>query len=174
VSPVQLEQRDFAHELLKILEEASFPPTRLEVEITEAALVTDREAARAIVDVLQANGVRVALDNFGTGHSSLLQLRQLTFDKLKIDRSFVRAMSTDKEAAVMVRTIISMAKSLGLVVVAEGVEFEDQARALAGLGCDMAQGYYFGRAAAGADSQKTARSKAQDSVAAPGLADATS
>jgi diguanylate cyclase (GGDEF)-like protein len=174
VSPVQLEQRDFAHELLKILEEASFPPTRLEVEITEAALVTDREAARAIVDVLQANGVRVALDNFGTGHSSLLQLRQLTFDKLKIDRSFVRAMSTDKEAAVMVRTIISMAKSLGLVVVAEGVEFEDQARALAGLGCDMAQGYYFGRAAASADSQKTARSKAQDSVAAPGLADATS
>jgi len=174
VSPVQLERRDFAHELLEILEEASFPANRLEVEITEAALVTDREAARATVDVLQAKGVRVALDNFGTGHSSLLQLRQLPFDKLKIDRSFVRAMTTDKEAAVMVRTMISMAKSLGLVVVAEGVESEDQARALTGLGCDMAQGYYFGRAAASADTQKTARSKAQVSAAAPSLADATS
>jgi diguanylate cyclase (GGDEF)-like protein len=174
VSPVQLEQREFAHDLLEILEQASFPPNRLEVEITEAALVTDREAARRIFDVLQAKGVRVALDNFGTGHSSLLQLRQLPFDKLKIDRSFVRAMTTDKDAAVMVRTIISMAKSLGLIVVAEGVESEDQARALAGLGCDMAQGYYFGRAAASVDSQKMARSTAKVAAAAPSLADATS
>ena len=158
VSTVQLEQRDFAYELLKVLDEAGFPPTRLEVELTEAALVTDRDAARAIVDALQAKGVRVALDNFGTGHSSLFQLRQLPFDKLKIDRSFVRAMTTDKEAAVMVRTIISMAKSLGLIVVAEGVESEDQARALAALGCDMAQGYYFGRATANVD-QQAARSK---------------
>jgi diguanylate cyclase (GGDEF)-like protein len=161
VSPVQLEQPDFAHELLRILEEANFPPARLEVELTEAALVTDRDAARAIVDVLQAKGVRLALDNFGTGHSSLLQLRQLPFDKLKIDRSFVRAMITDKEAGVMVRTMISMAKSLSLTVVAEGVESEEQARILAGLGCDMAQGYYFGRAIAHVDPQQAARRPAE-------------
>jgi diguanylate cyclase (GGDEF)-like protein len=159
VSPVQLEEPEFAHKLLQILDECSFPPTRLEVELTEAALVTDRDAARAVVDVLQAKGVRVALDNFGTGHSSLGQLRQLPFDKLKIDRSFVRAMTNDAEAAVMVRTIISMAKSLGLVVVAEGVETEDQARALAGLGCDMAQGYYFGRAVPNVDPQQALRKK---------------
>lgn len=161
VSPVQLEQADFAHELLRILEEAHFPPARLEVELTEAALVTDRDAARAIVSVLQAKGVRLALDNFGTGHSSLLQLRQLPFEKLKIDRSFVRAMINDKEAGVMVRTMISMAKSLGLTVVAEGVESEEQARILAGLGCDMAQGYYFGRAIAHVDPQQAVRRVAE-------------
>ncbi len=156
VSPVQLEEEDFAARLLKALEACSFPPTRLEIELTEAALVTDLDAARAVVDTLQAKGVRVALDNFGTGHSSLLQLRRLPFDKLKIDRSFVRAMTTDEEAAVMVRTILSMAKSLGLAVVAEGVETEDQARALAGLGCDMAQGYYFGRAMASVEPRRKA------------------
>ncbi len=90
--------------------------------------------------------MRIALDNFGTGHASLLQLRQLPFDKLKIDRSFVRRMHVDTESATLVRTIVSMAKNLGLTVVAEGVESAEQAKALAVLGCDMGQGYYFGRA----------------------------
>lgn len=174
VSPVQLEQPDFAHELLKVLEESNFPSARLEVELTEAALVSDSGAARAIVDALQAKGVRVALDNFGTGHSSLVQLRQLPFDKLKIDRSFVRAMTTDKEAAVMVRTIITMAKSLGLVVVGEGVETEDQARALAGMGCDMAQGFYFGRAVANVDPRQALGRGRKDPEIQPLLADSTS
>jgi len=124
------------------------------------------------VDALQAKGVRVALDNFGTGHSSLLQLRRLPFDKLKIDRSFVRAMTSDAEAAVMVRTILSMAKSLGLAVVAEGVETEDQARALAGLGCDMAQGYYFGRAMASVEPRRKAVKPAA-TAAAPAAAPPT-
>lgn len=156
VSPVQLEEPEFAQQLLKVLDDAGFDPARLEIELTEAALVTDITAAREVVDALQARGVRVALDNFGTGHASLTQLRQLPFDKLKIDRSFVRAMATDKEAAIMVRTIISMAKSLSLVVVAEGVETAEQARTLAGLGCDMAQGYYFGRAAAAVEARRKA------------------
>jgi len=158
VSTVQLEQPDFPHQLLKALAELQFPPSRLQVELTEAALVSDRDAARAVVDILQAKGVRFALDNFGAGHSSLIQLRQLPFDKLKIDRAFVRAMGRDTEAAVTVRTIIAMAKGLGLTVVAEGVETEEQARKLAGLGCDMAQGYYFGRAMPGIDPSKAARS----------------
>ncbi len=165
VSPVQLEEPEFAQKLLKILEDAAFDPARLEIELTEAALVTDLAAAREVVDALQKKGVRVALDNFGTGHASLTQLRQLPFDMLKIDRSFVRAMSTDTEAAIMVRTIISMAKSLGLTVVAEGVETAEQARTLAGLGCDMAQGYYFGRAAAVAEARR--RAVAAKAVALP-------
>ena len=159
VSPVQLEEADFAQKLLKTLDELNFPAARLEVELTEAALVTDLAAARNVVNALQEKGVRVALDNFGTGHASLTQLRLLPFDKLKIDRSFVRAMTSDKEAGVMVRAIISMAGSLGLTVVAEGVETEDQARVLAGLGCDMAQGYYFGRASATAEARRKATQK---------------
>lgn len=165
VSPAQLEEREFAQKLLRTLDECGFPPDRLEIELTEAALVTDPEAARSVVAALQTRGVRVALDNFGTGHSSLLQLRRLPFDKLKIDRSFVRAMTSDAEAAVMVRAILSMAKSLGLVVVAEGVETEDQARALARLGCDMAQGYYFGRAAASAAPRRKIAKPAATAVA---------
>lgn len=154
VSAAQLEESDFAQKLLKVLDEAKFPPARLEVELTEAALVTDLAAARTVVHALQEKGVHVALDNFGAGHASLTQLRLLPFDKLKIDRSFVRAMTANKEAAIMVRAMISMAKSLELVVVAEGVETEDQARALASLGCDMAQGYYFGRAMANVEPKR--------------------
>ena len=167
VSPVQLDEKDFAEKLLKTLDELNFPAARLEVELTEAALVTDLAAARNVVHTLQEKGVRVALDNFGTGHASLTQLRLLPFDKLKIDRSFVRAMTGNKEAGVMVRAIISMAHSLGLAVVAEGVETEDQARALAGLGCDMAQGYYFGRATATAEARRKASPKAAASAVAP-------
>jgi diguanylate cyclase (GGDEF)-like protein len=146
LSPVQLQDDELAAKLLKILEETAFPPSRLEIEITEAALVTDLDAARAILESLREKDVRIALDNFGTGHASLLQLRQLPFDKLKIDRSFVRRMNVDAESATLVRTIVSMAKNLGLTVVAEGVESAEQAKALVALGCDMGQGYHFGRA----------------------------
>jgi diguanylate cyclase (GGDEF)-like protein len=147
LSPLQLQDEELAERILKVLDETNFPATRLEVELTEAALVADLESARMILGVLRERGVRVALDNFGTGHASLLQLRQLPFDKLKIDRSFIRRMTEDEESATLVRTIVSMAKNLGLVVVAEGVETAEQAKALAALGCDMGQGYHFGRAA---------------------------
>ena len=146
LSPVQLHDEALAQKVLKILDEANFPPSRLEVELTEAALVSDLDAARDILHALRDKGVRVALDNFGAGHASLLQLRKLPFDKLKIDRSFVRRMIEDKESATLVRTIISLAKNLDLVVVAEGVETAEQAKALAALGCDMGQGFHFGRA----------------------------
>lgn len=148
LSPVQLQDEELAQKVLKVLEETNFPPERLEIELTEAALVTDLDAARTILHALRNKGVRIALDNFGAGHASLLQLRQLPFDKLKIDRSFVRRMTTDAESATLVRTIISMAKNLGLIVVAEGVETADQVKALSALGCDMAQGFHFGRAKA--------------------------
>ena len=146
LSPVQLQDEELAQKVLKVLEETGFPSDRLEIELTEAALVTDLDAARTILHALKDKGVRIALDNFGAGHASLLQLRKLPFDKLKIDRSFVRRMTTDAESATLVRTIISMAKNLGLTVVAEGVETADQLEALKALGCDMGQGFHFGRA----------------------------
>jgi diguanylate cyclase (GGDEF)-like protein len=146
LSPVLLGDEGLAKQLLKVLEESNFAPQRLEVELTEAALVTDLDAAREILHTLRQQGVTVALDNFGKGHASLLQLRQLPFDKLKIDRSFVRRMVNDKESATLVRTIIAMAKSLGLTVVAEGVETVEQGKALMAMGCDMGQGYLYGRA----------------------------
>lgn len=145
VSPVQLHDETLAEKILKVLEETAFPPTRLEIELTEAALVTDLDAARETLSALREHGVAIALDNFGTGNASLLHLRALPFDKLKVDRSFVRRMNVDSESATLVRTIISMAKNLGLVVVAEGVESADQAKALIAMGCDMGQGYHFGR-----------------------------
>jgi diguanylate cyclase (GGDEF)-like protein len=148
LSPLQLHDPELAKNLLKVLDETKFPASRLEVELTEAALVTDLDAARAVLGALRERGVRVALDNFGTGHASLTQLRLLPFDKLKIDRSFVRRMMQDNDSTVMVRAVVAMAKTLGLQVVAEGVETAEQARMLAGMGCDMAQGYLFGRAAA--------------------------
>ena len=146
LSPVLLGDEGLAKQLLKVLEEANFAPSRLEIELTEAALVADLDAARDILHALRAQGVTVALDNFGKGHASLLQLRQLPFDKLKIDRSFVRRMVNDKESATLVRTIIAMARSLGLKVVAEGVETPEQGKALMAMGCDMGQGYLYGRA----------------------------
>jgi len=146
VSPLLLLDPTLAQKLLAIMEEHKFSPSRLEIELTEAALVADIDAARNVLGALREQGVRIALDNFGTGHASLTQLRLLPFDKLKIDRSFIRRITTDAESAAIVRAAIAMAKALGLVVVAEGVESLEQARMLASMGCDMAQGFHFGRA----------------------------
>lgn len=161
VSPLMLQDDQLAQNMLRIMEEQNFSPTRLEVELTEAALVADIAAARTILMALREQGVRIALDNFGTGHASLTQLRLLPFDKLKIDRSFVRRITTDTEAAALVRAAIAMARALGLAVVAEGVENADQARMLAGMGCDMAQGFHFGRAKASVEARATKAEPAQ-------------
>lgn len=147
LSPAQLNQGDLAQCLLNVLGETGFPANRLEIELTEAALVSDLDAARAALSALKAEGVRIALDNFGVGHSTLHQLRQLPFDKLKIDRSYVGRVTEDKEALVLLRTMIAMADGLSLEVVAEGIETMAQARALVGLGCDFGQGNLFGEAA---------------------------
>ena len=164
VSPLMLHDDTLPQQLLRIMEEHNFAATRLEIELTEAALVSDIVAARKVLDALREKGVRVALDNFGTGHASLTQLRLLPFDKLKIDRSFVRRITTDPEAAALVRASIAMAKALGLTVVAEGVESADQARMLAGMGCDMAQGFHFGRAKASVESRVQASPAEQKQV----------
>ncbi|MGH8889288.1 MAG: EAL domain-containing protein, partial [Acidothermaceae bacterium] len=110
---------------------------------TEEFLMGDREQARVILDQLRALGVRVAVDDFGTGYSSLAYLRELPIDELKLDRSFVQTMADDPRAAAIVRSTISLAHSLGMRLVAEGVENEITAGHLALSGCDVSQGFYF-------------------------------
>jgi EAL domain-containing protein (putative c-di-GMP-specific phosphodiesterase class I) len=166
LSPVLLSHdRDIDRKILKVLIETGFQPGRLEIELTETALVADYDAARAIFTSLKEQGVRIALDNFGEGHTSLRQLRELPFDKLKIDRSLVSAMSEDKDAAILVRTIVAMAQNLGLEIVAEGVATIEQAKALGVLGCGAAQGELFGMALPAAEVQP--RPQPQKRIAPP-------
>jgi diguanylate cyclase (GGDEF)-like protein len=151
ISPVQLKDAALPQKLLKVLTETGFPPQRLEIELTEDALVGDFDAARLIIISLKNQGVHIALDDFGTGYSSLRHLRELPFDVLKIDRSFVHSMSDSEEAHTLIKTIVALAKNMGVGVSAEGVESAEHALALQSLGCEQGQGYHFGRAVAGAD-----------------------
>jgi diguanylate cyclase (GGDEF)-like protein len=151
ISPVQLRDAALPQKLLAILAQNGFPPQRLEVEITENALVSDFEAARLILISLKNQGVHIALDDFGTGYSSLRHLRELPFDVLKIDRSFVHSMTDSEDAHTLVKTIVALAKNLGLGVTAEGIESVEHAEALQALGCELGQGFLYGRAVNGAD-----------------------
>ena len=144
ISPVQLRDKRLPQRLLAIIRETGFPADRLEVEITENALVEDFPQAKQILTALKAAGVRIALDDFGTGYSSLNHLRELPFDKLKIDRSFIASMETCEDSRKIVDAILGLGHSLGLVTVAEGVEDIASADRLALLGCQLGQGFWFG------------------------------
>jgi diguanylate cyclase len=130
----------------QLLLDRELPASALELEITEDFLMGDRERAREILTQLRTLGIRVAVDDFGTGYSSLAYLRELPIDELKLDRSFVQPMANDPRAAAIVRSTISLAHSLGMRLVAEGVENEITAGHLALSGCDVSQGFYFSRA----------------------------
>lgn len=151
VSPLQLRDRALPALVRAVLRDTGLAPQRLEVELTESALVADFDLAREVVMELRAAGVRVALDDFGTGYSSLKHLQTLPFDKLKIDASFVRAMATDSDSQKIVAAVVGLGHSLGMPTVAEGVEDEGAAATLRGLGCDLGQGYLFGRPMPAAD-----------------------
>ena len=142
-SLVDLELPDMVHGALST---RRLPASVLELEITEDFLMGDRERAREILTALRNLGVRVAVDDFGTGYSSLAYLRELPIDELKLDRSFVTPMSADPKAAAIVESTILLAHSLGLILVAEGVEDEMTAEHLANSGCDQAQGFFFSKA----------------------------
>ncbi|MBB6309385.1 putative bifunctional diguanylate cyclase/phosphodiesterase [Xanthobacter tagetidis] len=144
-SPPQLVEEGFAQSILDLLDEYGFPPRRLEVEITETALLIDFDAARRSVAALKAKGVRVSLDDFGTGYSSLTHLHQLPFDKLKIDASFTRGIGEDSQIRKIIASMIGLGHALRLVTVAEGVETREQAEWLRSRGCELAQGYAFAR-----------------------------
>jgi EAL domain-containing protein (putative c-di-GMP-specific phosphodiesterase class I) len=132
--------------ILSIVAQTGFDPRRLELEITETALVKSNDAARKIVDQLRSAGVTIALDDFGTGYATLTQLMSLHFDKIKIDRSFVQRLGKDSESLVVVRAIVGLAKGFGLTTVGEGVEEEDQRACLEDNGCAEGQGYLFSKA----------------------------
>lgn len=151
VSPGQLKDTGLPVQLLSILVEEGFPPERLEVEITEDALVADMDQARLVLKSLQNIGIHVALDDFGTGYSSLYHLRELHFDRIKIDRSFIQSLFDDKDNGQIVSAIIAMSKSLGLPTTAEGVEDPEHWRKLKELGCENAQGFFFGEAMTAAE-----------------------
>jgi EAL domain-containing protein (putative c-di-GMP-specific phosphodiesterase class I) len=141
VSARQFALCDLRRNVSEALRANRLEPRWLEIEITESAVLGDDEDVPATLRDLRAMGVRVALDDFGTGYSALGYLTRLPIDTLKMDRSFVRDVDSDPSAAGVVRAVVAMAHSLGLRVVAEGVDAEEQARALCELGCDELQGF---------------------------------
>ncbi len=144
LSPLQLERADLAATVRAALDAADIGPERLELEVTESTIMLQSATASAVLGELRALGVELALDDFGTGFSSLAQLRRLPLRRLKIDISFVRDIGHPAAEAI-IRAIIAMAQSLELQTVAEGVEREDQATFLRDAGCNIGQGYLFGR-----------------------------
>jgi EAL domain-containing protein (putative c-di-GMP-specific phosphodiesterase class I) len=126
-----------------------FDPHRLELEITETAVMSSADTAHRIISDLRAAGVRISLDDFGTGQSSLGRLRDFIFDKIKIDRAFVSRINSDRASEHIIKAILAMCEGLELEVVAEGIEDYSEAVKLRTLGCGMGQGYHFGRPADG-------------------------
>ncbi|MEI7456329.1 MAG: EAL domain-containing protein [Nitrosomonadales bacterium] len=145
VSAHQFRQADFVDQVLEVLKNSSAEPHRLKLELTESLLLTDVEEIIEKMIALKLTGVSFSLDDFGTGYSSLSYLKRLPLDQLKIDQSFVRDVLIDPNDAAIARTIITLAQSLGLGVIAEGVETEAQREFLAGAGCHAYQGYLFSK-----------------------------
>jgi EAL domain-containing protein (putative c-di-GMP-specific phosphodiesterase class I) len=145
VSASQFRQPDFVAQVLSIVKLSGVQPSRLKLELTESMLVKDIDDVVQKMTTLQAHGVGFSLDDFGTGFSSLSYLKRLPLGQIKIDQSFVRDLSTDSSDMAIVRTLIALGKSLGLTVIAEGVETEDQHAWLRENDCHLFQGYLFGK-----------------------------
>ncbi len=145
VSARQFADYDVAELVMDIMRETGALATNLELELTESAVMSDAESSIVTLERLAALGVKIAIDDFGTGYSSLSYLKRLPLDLLKIDQSFVRDISSDPNDAAIVRAIITLARSLGIKVIAEGVENEAQLAFLNAYGCHYGQGYLFGR-----------------------------
>jgi diguanylate cyclase (GGDEF)-like protein len=145
ISPFQLADGWLAQRIVKTLAETGFPAERLVVEVTESSLFADVDLARSIVTSLKNQGVRLALDDFGTGFSSLAHLRSLPFDIIKIDRSFVTNINAKRESSAIVRAVTTLAAALQVPVCVEGIENEESYRTVVRLGCEIGQGWYFGK-----------------------------
>ena len=147
VSARQLERAEFRQEVEEALAASDMPPERLVLELTESSLLRATRATLADVDALTRQGVRLAVDDFGTGYSSLTYLQKLPVSVVKIDRSFVAGITEDRTRTAITEAVLALGRALDLHIIAEGVETEEQARALRDLGCGYAQGYLFGRPA---------------------------
>jgi diguanylate cyclase (GGDEF)-like protein/PAS domain S-box-containing protein len=145
ISPAQFRQPDLVQIVRSALADSGLAPHRLELEVTESVLIQQPDAAAKLLDDLKALGVHVAMDDFGTGYSSLSYLQRFHFDKIKIDRSFIWAIGKEPTAKAIVRAVINLADSLGMVTCAEGVETDEQLSALRREGCSEVQGYLFGK-----------------------------
>lgn len=146
ISPVQFKDPILGQRILKLVRETGFPCQRLELEITESAIMEDADLALATITSLKNQGIRISLDDFGTGYASLSQLRALPFDRIKIDRSFIASLLGDEQSAAIVRSIVELGKSLRLPITAEGIETSQVYAKVRELGCTDAQGWLFGRA----------------------------
>jgi diguanylate cyclase (GGDEF)-like protein len=144
LSPVQLGDPEFVTKVIAAFDRAGADPRSVELEVTEQVMLDDTIAATRKLQELQEAGFRIALDDFGTGYSSLSYLRQLSVDKIKIDRSFVADLQNSDEARQIIAAIVSLGRAIGLTVSAEGVETQTQAEILLAAGCDQLQGYLFG------------------------------
>ncbi len=151
LAPAQLEDSRLPDTIADLLKTTGLPAHRLELEVTETVLLANGDAALGQLLALRDAGVRIAMDDFGTGHSSLTQLRVFPFDRLKIDRSFVKDLPLGGDAQAIVRAVTGLGRSLGIQVIAEGVETEEQLQALLAEGCDAAQGFLFGRPVPGCE-----------------------
>ncbi|AWI88327.1 EAL domain-containing protein [Methylobacterium sp. DM1] len=160
VSPVQLQEPGFEARVAAALDASGLAPGRLELELTEGVLMRDAAVALGSIVGLRALGVSIALDDFGTGFSSLGYLQSFAFDRIKIDRSFIRAMSERRESRFLIRTMHDIAHHFGMAVTAEGIETEDEARILREIGSAELQGFLFSRPLASAAATSLLREEA--------------
>ena len=145
LSPVQFRNRHLAAEIASALEQSGLPASRLELEITESILMQDSEVILTMLREIRALGVHISMDDFGTGYSSLSYLRRFPFDKIKIDQSFIRSLEESGDCIAIVRAVLGLGRSLGMRVIAEGVETEKQLSILHDEGCEQVQGYLFSK-----------------------------
>jgi EAL domain-containing protein (putative c-di-GMP-specific phosphodiesterase class I) len=145
LSSAQFRGTALVQTVISALDASGLSPFRLELEVTETALLTDSQSTLATLNHLRALGVRIAMDDFGTGYSSLSYLRSFPFDKIKIDRSFIRDLGEEGDCAAIVKAVAGLGVALGMTTTAEGVETIEQLRRIRTHGCDEVQGYFFGR-----------------------------
>jgi EAL domain-containing protein (putative c-di-GMP-specific phosphodiesterase class I) len=145
ISPNQFAREDFVDQITQAIDHHNINPDKLKLEITEGILVKDMRSAIEKMQLLKQKGLRISLDDFGTGYSSLTYLKHLPLNQLKIDRSFVMHVDADPADQAIAKTIVTLGETLGLNVIAEGVETKAQLETLVACGCHLFQGYYFSK-----------------------------
>jgi EAL domain-containing protein (putative c-di-GMP-specific phosphodiesterase class I) len=167
VSPVQFRHAGFLDTVRDTLANSGLDPNRLELEVTEGILLNDTEETLVILAELRALGVRLAMDDFGTGYASLGYLQKFRFDKIKIDQSFVKNLGIDPSAAAIVRAVVGLSEALGMSANAEGVENQDQFDMLHKHGCREVQGYLYWAPMASDEMRKLIDQRQKMAAAAP-------